>query len=1147
MNPRHERLNAIPVGRDADASRQASSHRFRILILTAVLISGLLAAFATLRLAQAAQEQPVGPGLPRTGSAGPKSAASSSKAGSILFFHKFTSDRVRPAETNTLLTITNTNPRDSVAVRLFFLASCQADDQVFNLGPSQTRTLLMSRERPGASGYAVAMAVNSEGTPTQFNWLIGSASVRDGQGHEYSYNAFAVAKRTAGPVRLNVNYEGELNFDGLDYDRLPKRVAIDNIPFQGIQENTSLNTELDIYSPSATLDSGDYSPVKITATAYDQSGRAYGEVFDNICGLSTSLSEVWTETPINEVITAGRPGWASFSANALESGEPSPVLGLSLTEKVGGAPWRSARNMQVLEWLDKFTMKIAVAPVTDPPPDSATQDLPDATGDSEGASETKTGSILIFSRYITTDGSNTLLNLTNTDPSQKIRVRLFFSNQATASQISDRIINLAPNQTTTLDLADIAGDQRGWVMAVAIDAGGRPTQFNHLIGSAQVIEGPDSGAASAAYNALAVAKNSVGPVTRNDDAESADLLFDDVNYDRLPATSALAAVPNQDDSSTTLGFARPPSTLLNGVNIRGSIFATLYDDAFSTSAATLGRTENVLGALRSNGGQHFTSIIGKGHRGWLKMLSATPLFAWSNTLATTPFSAADNIWNGSLSGGGNLHYLTASEVFRIVAPASNPNNHLPVASAEPIGPVIEARRATGTIVRLDASASSDEDLDPLTYQWTDNDQRVSDSRVTDLRLGLGLHNVSLTVTDSSGATSIPFEQIVEVRDTTPPQMSGLPSSIIRNTTSITGAAIDYRLPVAYDMVDGWVTVTATRAPGSNFPLGTTVVNFTAKDKAGNTATAFMTVTVILDSREAQSGGTPGSIAPVMENINDQYIPAGTIRNIPLKATDLDNDPVTFSLIGAGPNAQIVDVDAAARQATLRIAAGANDPVTEIRVVATDSRRLTFRTLPFRVFVNDIPNDETGSGKKLTNRPPTARVEPLPSAIQATGKDGAEVKLDGSKSTDPDGDNLTFVWTDNGQQIAQGATATIKLAAGQHSIVLTVSDGSGGVSSSQAVSVEVLPRSLTITSASPNRLQRGTQVTMTITGAGIVPGTQVKFSKTGINVISYQSVEEDQIVARVQILSSTAPGFCDIYFVTPTGRSVRLRSGCFINP
>src|SRR5262245_10053013 len=56
--------------------------------------------------AQLDPSQPqVGPGVPQVGSNAPRSSASSSKAGSVLFFHKYTSDTTRSNEVNTLITL----------------------------------------------------------------------------------------------------------------------------------------------------------------------------------------------------------------------------------------------------------------------------------------------------------------------------------------------------------------------------------------------------------------------------------------------------------------------------------------------------------------------------------------------------------------------------------------------------------------------------------------------------------------------------------------------------------------------------------------------------------------------------------------------------------------------------------------------------------------------------------------------------------------------------------------------------------------------------------------------------------------------------------------------------------------------------------
>jgi hypothetical protein len=57
---------------------------------------------------------------------------------------------------------------------------------------------------------------------------------------------------------------------------------------------------------------------------------------------------------------------------------------------------------------------------------------------------------------------------------------------------------------------------------------------------------------------------------------------------------------------------------------------------------------------------------------------------------------------------------------------------------------------------------------------------------------------------------------------------------------------------------------------------------------------------------------------------------------------------------------------------------------------------------------------------------------------------AEVKLDGSGSCDPDGDELTFLWSwivDSNEMTATGVDPNILLGVGEHTIELVVNDGS----------------------------------------------------------------------------------------------------------
>jgi hypothetical protein len=1116
-------------------------------------------------------DQPlIGPGVPQVGSNAPKSAISNNKAGSVLFFHKYTSDGDNPANVNTLVTLTNTNPRDGVNLRLFYVRDCAVSGEFINLAANQTRTLMMSDEDPGKTGYLVAVAINSQGLPTQFNWLIGAASIRDAAGHEATYNAVGVAKRTAGAAPANQGSTiAEIKFNDTDYDRLPQLIAIDSIqnqdPNAGPTPASAARTDVTVYSPLSDLSAGGSQPMKITAIAYDQSGRPYPTVIENSCGLNSPVSGVWTNPALNTFITPDRPGWGSFAA-ATADNLPAPLLGLSLTDGVG-APHHSARQMPVLERLDAFTMRVPVTAPLNPASDAPTSNQPDAIGGGSGATELKAGSALIYPRFTTGTYGDSRLSVTNTHPTQRARVRVFFTGLADSTLTKDTTISLLPNQTAAIDPAEFAPNQKGWVFALAIDNRALPLNFNYLIGSCQTRE---QGGGAAGYNALAVAKNSPGAIPRNDDAQTSDVVFNDEQYDRLPSTLAFAAVASQLDNTTTLGYARPPANLNDPANTRGAVMATAYDELLASFAATIGGIEVRLGAVKPTLlAPAITSTILKGQRGWLKLSPGSPIFAWLNNTPNAPFIVERASWSGGFRGGSTPHLLAVTDSYTLKTAATNPNNMAPTANFDPIDVYIEARGGRGTIVRLDGRSSTDPNVDdPLTFKWFDNDRQISTAPVSDFRLGIGAHIVKLIVTDGNALSSEPRETLVEVRDTTPPIMSGVPTNISKVTGSNAGAALNFPLPVAYDMVDGFVNVTASKSPGSVFPIGKTVVTFRARDNAGNTTFATMEVNVTKGAATLPTqGGVARNKVPYLNNLNDQYVVIGKPRSFTLQAADNDNDPVTFSLQNAPAYARIEAVDPVARRATLRIAPQEGDQVvaTNVRIIATDNKGGAFTTLPFRIQISDVENDETGSGQGPnpgggggggggggSNRPPVAVAATLASPVLATSRQGATIRLDGSQSSDPDGDSLSYVWKDNGAQIAEGAIVEVALPIGQHSITLTVLDGKGGESTTAPQAVEVLPRPLSIISASPARIRQFNATTMTITGTGFVPGVQVRFDCTSFCqggsqiTVTINSVEEDTIILTARTTQSTPLGNRDCVVTNPGGTTVKLARSNFVS-
>jgi hypothetical protein len=80
-----------------------------------------------------------------------------------------------------------------------------------------------------------------------------------------------------------------------------------------------------------------------------------------------------------------------------------------------------------------------------------------------------------------------------------------------------------------------------------------------------------------------------------------------------------------------------------------------------------------------------------------------------------------------------------------------------------------------------------------------------------------------------------------------------------------------------------------------------------------------------------------------------------------------------------------------------------------------------------------------------NQAPSADAGIYP-PFEATSPAGATVTLTGVGS-DPDGDPLTFTWSEGSMPLGTGAQITVGLSLGMHDVTLTVADGFGGVASS----------------------------------------------------------------------------------------------------
>jgi probable HAF family extracellular repeat protein len=101
-----------------------------------------------------------------------------------------------------------------------------------------------------------------------------------------------------------------------------------------------------------------------------------------------------------------------------------------------------------------------------------------------------------------------------------------------------------------------------------------------------------------------------------------------------------------------------------------------------------------------------------------------------------------------------------------------------------------------------------------------------------------------------------------------------------------------------------------------------------------------------------------------------------------------------------------------------------------------------------------------------NNPPVANA-----GVDQTAQCSGQVTLDGTLSSDPDGDALTYEWTDGSVMLGNSATLTATFGPGTHTVTLKVSDPCGDFAQDTVV-VQVVGDTTPPTIACPSTVARG---------------------------------------------------------------------------
>jgi len=150
---------------------------------------------------------------------------------------------------------------------------------------------------------------------------------------------------------------------------------------------------------------------------------------------------------------------------------------------------------------------------------------------------------------------------------------------------------------------------------------------------------------------------------------------------------------------------------------------------------------------------------------------------------------------------------------------------------------------------------------------------------------VGATTVTWTATDSVAGTAS-ATQLVTITDTTAPQLTA-PGDVSANQGAGLGDTdVNIGAATTSDIADPNPTVTSD-APANGFPVGSTVVTWTAEDASGNTATATQTITVSAYVIEQCSALVPDfvdTIYPIMNSASPRRCEGCHTGTPPLRDT-----------------------------------------------------------------------------------------------------------------------------------------------------------------------------------------------------------------------------------------------------------------------
>jgi len=236
-------------------------------------------------------------------------------------------------------------------------------------------------------------------------------------------------------------------------------------------------------------------------------------------------------------------------------------------------------------------------------------------------------------------------------------------------------------------------------------------------------------------------------------------------------------------------------------------------------------------------------------------VSGAAALVWSRADVTTNQQVVDIILNSAdpqgvdavrldswtIHGGLNLHDALSFGV----------TNLPPVANAGPDQTVPDSGSDGVELITLNGSASSDPDGSMLAYQWREGTSVLAFEASPSIFLTVGVHTLTLQVTDDRGATGTDTV-VISVRADTPPTANAGADQTVTDgdgngaeTVTLDGSAssdADGSI-VSYEWSEGGSVFSTGASPSVSFAVGAHTLTLRVTDDQGATGTDTVVVTV----------------------------------------------------------------------------------------------------------------------------------------------------------------------------------------------------------------------------------------------------------------------------------------------------------------